>query len=159
MSSRRLRRAALLVSTSLALAGAAHAGLGGALSSVQADRRMMNARLTSTAMGTYTRHDLTRVNGGQVHELTNADGQVFAVTWAGPGKPDLRSLFGSRFTAFQAANGAIGRTMHSLRRPSQVNESDLKIQSSGHMGWFRGVAYVPSLAPAGFSVNDLPQER
>lgn len=118
----------------------------------------MSARVVAVNMGGYMRHSLTRANGGIVHELTNADGAVFAVTWAGPGKPDLRALLGSRFATFQTANGAVGQAMHSLRRPSRVNEPDLRIQTEGHMGWFRGVALIPSLAPPGFSADDLGQE-
>lgn len=139
------------------------AELGGTLSGVHADGARMNARLASVAMGSYARHELTRGNGGAVREFTNAKGQVFAVTWSGPGKPDLRTLLGRYFTTFQAAgqvggSGPIGRTMHSLRRPAQVNQADLQIQTGGHMGWFHGVAFIPSLAPAGFSTSTLSQE-
>lgn len=148
----------LLVGGALLSAGQASAELGGPLSSVQRDGSRMGARLASVGMGRYTRHALTRANGGTVHELTNANGQVFAVTWSGPGKPDLRSVLGSYFAAFQAANGSTGRTLHSLRRPPQVNRPDLQIQTAGHMGWFRGVAFIPSLAPAGFTASDLPRE-
>ena len=148
----------LAAGVSLLVSGRADAELGGALSSVMADGGRMGARVNSVAMGGYTRHDLTRGNGAMVHELTNARGQVFAVTWAGPGKPDLRSLLGARFATFQAANATGGRTMRALRRPPQVNEADLQIQTAGHMGFFRGVAFIPSLAPAGFSPSDLKQE-
>ena len=162
----------LLAGVSLLSSSRADAELGGALSSVMADGGRMGARVNSVAMGGYTRHDLTRGNGAMVHELTNAlgrrlrgaarqeqpRGQVFAVTWSGPGKPDLRSLLGARFATFQAANAAGGRTMRALRRPPQVNEADLQIQTAGHMGFFRGVAFIPSLAPAGFSPSDLKQE-
>ncbi len=87
------------------------------------------------------------------------NGQVFAVTWSGPGKPDLRALLGRYFDTFQAANVARGRGLRSpLRRPPQVSQPDLQIQTSGHMGWFRGVAFIPSLAPTGFSVADLSVE-
>ena len=128
------------------------------MAGVVADGARMGARVASTSMGGYTRHDLARANGGKVHELTNAEGQVFAVTWSGPGKPDLRSLLGSHFTAFQAANDTVRRTTRSLRRPPQVNDADLQIQTGGHMGWFHGVAFIPSLAPAGFSTSDLAGE-
>ena len=140
-------------------AAPAFAELGGPLSSITADRGRMGAQLTSHALGRYSRHDLTRPNGGMVHELTNAQGQVFAVTWSGPGKPDLRSLLGRYFATYQGATGSIGRTMHALRRPALVADPDLQIQAEGHMGWFRGVAFVPSLAPAGFTPADLPNDR
>jgi hypothetical protein len=150
---------ALLAALGLALPFPAHAGLGGPVSTVQTDGARMSARMVSEDMGGYARHTLTRPNGGTVHELANANGQVFAVIWSGPGKPDLRSLLGPYFETFQAANLASGRGLRSpLRRPPQVNQPDLQIQTEGHMGWFRGVAFIPSLAPPGFSVNNLTQE-
>jgi hypothetical protein len=144
----------------------AHAELGGSMAGVKADGARIGKRMVSVAMGSYSRHDITRANDGVVREFTNAKGQVFAITWSGPGKPDLRTLLGRHFTALQgsgqasgqASNGRIGRTMHSLRRPLQVNQPDLQIQTSGHMGWFRGVAFIPSLAPSGYSTSDLAQE-
>ena len=158
MSFRPLRLTLVLAGASLVLAGRASAGLGGSLTSVRSDSARMGAQMASTAMGRYTRHDLTRGNGGRVHELTNADGQVFAVIWSGPGKPDLRTLLGPYFATFQAASGSAGRAIHARRRPPQVSRSDLQIQTEGHMGWFRGVAFIPSLAPPGFSASDLPTE-
>ena len=154
-----LRTPPVVVGAFLVLVGHAHAELGGPLASVAADSGRMGARMASTKMDSYTRHELTRGNGGAVREFTNADGKVFAVTWSGPGKPDLRSLLGGSFETFQAAHGAVGRSLHALRRPAQVNQPDLQIQTGGHMGWFRGVAFIPSLAPAGFSTLELSQER
>ena len=159
MSFSRSRKIALLAGLALALSGRAQAELGGAVSTVQTDGKRMSARMISANMGGYMLHTLTRGNGGTVHELTNAKGQVFAVTWFGPGKPDLRSLLGRYFQTFQAANAGSGRGLRMpLRRPPQVNEPDLQIQTEGHMGWFRGVAFIPSLAPPGFSAANLPQE-
>jgi hypothetical protein len=111
--------------------------------------------MASVTMGRYTRHELTRPNGGMVREFTNANGMVFAVTWSGPGKPDLNALLGPYFSTFQTNSVATARQMHSLRHPPMVAQPDLQIQVGGHMGWFHGVAFVPSLAPAGFSVGDL----
>lgn len=142
----------------LLFATTASAELGGPISSVTTDRARMAARLSTVATSRYIRHELTRPNGGMVREFTNADGKVFAVTWAGPGKPDLRSLLGRYFTTFQANSVATARTMHSLRHPPRIAQPDLQIEVEGHMGWFRGVAYVPSLAPAGFAVADLSEQ-
>lgn len=150
-----LPKIAILVVACFVMVRPACAELGGPLASVEADRVHMAARIVSADMGTYTRHALTRVNGGAVHELTNANGQVFAVLWSGPGKPDLRTLLGSHFATFQSASGTTGRGLHGLRRPAQVSEANLQVQTEGHMGWFRGVAFIPSLAPPGFSLGDL----
>ena len=140
----------------------AQAELGGGMSGVQADSARIGTHMASVALSNYSRHEITRANGGIVREFTNAKGQVFAVTWSGPGKPDLRTLLGRHFATLQASGQAssdtIGRTMHSLRRPAQVNQPDLQIQTGGHMGWFHGVAFIPSLAPSGYSPSDLAQE-
>jgi hypothetical protein len=154
--------AAFLTAAIFGPAGA-HAELGGTVSGVQADGARMARRVASVTLGGFTRHDLTRANGGMVREFTNAKGQVFAITWSGPGKPDLRTLLGRYFSTFQAGSGftafrAGGRTMHSPRRPPQVSQPDLQVQTGGHMGWFNGVALVPSLAPAGFAPASLAQE-
>lgn len=143
----------------LAGAGAARAELGGPVSSVAADSGSMHARIASVARGNYARHELTRANDGIVREYTNANGMVFAVTWSGPGKPDLRTLLGQYFTIFQANSAVIARTTHALRRSPQVNQPDLQIQTGGHMGWFHGVAFVPSLAPPGFALTDLALDQ
>jgi Protein of unknown function (DUF2844) len=158
MSVRRLLYASILVGSATTLSVPSYAELGGTLASVRIDTDRMAGRTASTEMGTYTHHIISRINGGTVHELTNVSGQVFAVTWSGPGKPDLRSVLGRYFATFQTANETPGRIMHSLRRPPQVSQSDLQIQTEGHMGWYRGVAFIPSLAPRGFATSDLTRE-
>lgn len=147
-----------LAACCLCFSTAASAKLGGSVSSVAADRGRIAVSMNSVAMGRYTRHELMRPNGGSVREFTNAAGVVFAVTWSGPGKPDLKTLLGSYFSTFQANSIATARQMHSLRRPPQVAQPDLQIQAGGHMGWFHGVAFIPSLAPAGFSPGDLAEQ-
>ena len=137
---------------------AAQAELGGPLASVASDGYRMGAKIVSAAVGSYTRHDITQTNNGMVHEFTNGSGQVFAVTWQGPGKPDLRLLLGPYFIALQTDSAAALRATHALRRPPQVNRSDLQIQTGGHMGWFHGVAFIPSLAPADFAAADLARQ-
>jgi hypothetical protein len=77
---------------------------------------------------------------------------VFAVTWRGPGRPDLRQLLGEHFQTLQADNVRAGpRT----RRPLSVNRSDLLVLTGGHSGGFWGVAFLPQMAPAGFSTDEM----
>ena len=123
------------------------------MASVQADSAALKAPMRTQATSDHAIHELTRSNGGTVKEFTNARGQVYAVTWAGPGKPDLRTLLGGYFSAFQSAN--VARNGLARRRPPHVDRSDLIIQTGGHMGYFWGVAYVPPLVPPGFSPSDL----
>lgn len=96
---------------------------------------------TSAGVG-YT--DVARAlkSGTVVHEFADASGAVFAVTWSGPFKPDLKELLGRHFGALgQAAQGA--------------TSADLVVQSGGHMGAFEGRAWIPSRLPAGFDTQEM----
>jgi hypothetical protein len=136
----------------LLTAAPAHAALGGAYSSVESDRVHFAAKLTSTGPGPFTVHTLSLSNG-VVREYTRADGMVFAVTWQGPARPDLRQLLGGYFGAFQSDNALQhGRR---ARRPLSVNRSDFVVRTGGHSGAFFGAAMLPRVAPAGFSAGDL----
>ncbi len=155
---RRLKNLALGILPVAALSGAAPAlaELGGLANSVQTDQVRMRAALRQVALPTHVRHELALPNGATVHEFTNSQGQVFAVRWSGPGKPDLRSLLGSHFDAFQAANvSQSSRFGRSSRRPLALDRADLKIESGGHMGYFHGLAWLPALMPAGVQPGDL----
>lgn len=145
----------LLALTALLHPAFAAAELGRNIATVSDDAARMKGAVAARQVGAATRHDITRANGGLVHEFTNSEGKVFAVTWNGPGKPDLRSLLGPYFEHLQGNHVSFGRMMHSLRRPPTVDQADLKIQMAGHMGWFHGVAYIPSLTPPGFSLDEL----
>ncbi len=134
------------------IGSAAGAVLGGTASSVEADRVHLAARMSSAAAGTHTTHTLTDVNGGVVREYARDDGTVFAVSWRGPARPDLRQLLGSRFDTFRiASSGHRGRT----RRPIAMRQGDLVVRSAGHPGAFFGVAYLADIVPPGFSPADL----
>ncbi|MGC1302224.1 MAG: DUF2844 domain-containing protein, partial [Caulobacteraceae bacterium] len=122
--------------------------------SVDTDRAHFAARMVSVASGTHTAHTLTLPNGGVVREYTRPDGTVFAVSWHGPGRPDLRQLLGPSFDILQADQAT--HAGHRPRRtPLAVNRSDLIIHSGGRPGAFWGLAYLPNEAPAGFSGKDL----
>jgi hypothetical protein len=137
-------------------AAPALAELGRLADSVQTDQVRLHAALRQVTLPTHVRNELTLPNGAAVHEYTNPQGQVFAIRWSGPGKPDLRSLLGDHFAAFQAANiGQPGRFGRILRRPPTVNTADLKITTGGHMGYFWGLAWLPALLPSGVQPGDL----
>ncbi len=127
---------------------AAH--LGGSRQGIEVDRAHLAAAMTSTQAATHSVHILTTPNGGTVREFMNGDGMVFAIAWRGPGRPDLRQLLGSAFSAFQDEAAAHrGRS----RRPLTVQRDDLVVQSGGHPGAFWGFAYRPGDMPAGFPAD------
>jgi hypothetical protein len=146
--------ACLALGAAVLLAGApAEAALGGSRDSVDADRIHLAARLASTAMATHTVHTLTLANGTVIREFARSDGAVFAISWRGRSRPDLRQLLGSRFDTLQSDNTLPGgrRTRH----PLAVKRSDFILSSGGHSGAFHGFAILPGMAPAGFSNKDL----
>lgn len=142
----------LLLISLFAIAAPAQASLGAPRATVEADRAHMAASRTSRAVSLYAVDAMALANGGTVKEYSRSDGTVFAVTWMGPARPDLRQLLGPHFSALQTDNVRRGpRT----RRPLSVNRTDFVVQSGGHSGAFWGVAILPGAAPAGFSAADV----
>jgi len=149
-----VRIAALAVCAAwLAAASPSHAALGGGFDSVAADRLHLSAKIASASAVTHTVHTLTLANGSVVREYASPDGVVFAVSWHGAARPDLRQLFGAYFDRFQTDNPLVsGRRTH---RPLAADHADFVVRSGGHPGASWGVAWLPLAAPAGFTVNDI----
>jgi hypothetical protein len=135
------------------IAGPAQAELGGAASGIAREGVQMSARLATREGPGQRTYQMTLPNGGAVRQFANPAGRVYAVTWSGPGKPDLRALLGDHFSALQSSRVVADPRFRDT--PTIVRQADLVITANGHMGYFWGVAYVPSLAPQGFSPADL----
>ncbi|WP_225034305.1 DUF2844 domain-containing protein [Paraburkholderia sp. XV] len=130
-----------------------HATLGAAPS---ADARTPQSMLRAAASGatsspSYTVHESQTSDGVTVREYASAANVVFAVTWQGPTRPDMRALLGSYFLNFVNAGQSHARGTG----PLIGREGDLQIESVGHQGAFAGRAYVPRLVPAEVKVEDL----
>ncbi len=89
--------------------------------------------------------------GATVTEYANASGTVFAITWRGPFKPDLQQLLGQYFASFQQGVPRAGLGLTA----AVVHGNNIVVHSFGRMRNFYGVAWVPSLLPAGFDVTGL----
>jgi hypothetical protein len=130
----------------------AFAALGGDAISVDADVARMKGQAHATPAVGYTVSAITLPTGTVVNEYISAAGKVFAVTWKGPSVPNLQQTLGSYFSAFQAAGATPhGGNHHQLR----VQQADFVMQTGGHMRAWRGTAYVPSLLPPNFSLDDI----
>ena len=77
-------------------------------------------------------------------------GKVFAVSWQGPWLPNLQQLLGPYFADYTS----VQNQRHS-RGPLLIHQSNLVVQSSGHMRSFVGRAYVPDMLPQGVRVEDI----
>jgi hypothetical protein len=132
----------------------AFAGLGGDATSVATDTAKMKGQSRSTAAGGYTVSQITLPSGTVVNEYVSTEGKVFAVTWKGASVPDLSQTLGTYFTEYKAAASV---TPHAGHHHLSVQQPDLVVMTGGHMRAWNGKAYVPSLLPPNFSLDDIKQ--
>lgn len=156
---------ALSVGAMLGVANA-HAELGGAVTPAPANvSPPTNAQTTlraqtpsattpsDTPLNTaYTVQQITDEAGTRIREYADNNGVVFAVSWEGPVKPDLKQLLGTYFQPFIEASAA---TPHAGTGPVTVRDTDLVVHSGGHPRAFFGSAYVPTLIPNGVAIDAL----
>lgn len=138
--------------TTLALVGApAHATLGENLPSVESDRIQVRASVRQVSHAAYTVHELATGMNGLVREYVAPNGQVFAVSWHGPAKPNLQQILGTHYNTLAAAPPrAPGSRAH-----VSLNIGSLVFESSGHMRSFHGRAFLTDALPSGVTSNDI----
>jgi hypothetical protein len=129
------------------------AALGGSAESVAADQVKFQAKRKLIAMPEYTIHEISRDDGGVIREYVTPAGKVFGVSWSGPTIPDLSQLLGSYRAEFR--NTLLAQPKSFGRRPAAVHNSDLVVETGGHMRAFQGRAYVNSILPAGVSPETI----
>ena len=142
-----------LAAAGFVAASPALAGLGGDVSSIDADRISLKGALTafSTVKG-YAVHEITTAAGVHVREYLNSDGKVFAVSWQGPFIPDLKPMLGSYYGRYAQAASA---PHAGGRRHLRIEQPGLVVESNGRMRAFYGRAWDPALLPANFSAADI----
>ena len=142
-----MQRACVLLAALAAAAIPGWAVLGGSAESVVADQLKFQAKRAVVEMQDYTLHVISLDDGTLIREYVTPAGKVFGVSWSGPTIPDLTQLLGSYNAEFQSAvHAKTGR-----RRAAAVHDSDLVVESGGHMRAFYGRAYLNSMLPSGVS--------
>ena len=127
----------------LAALGGDGASVGTGLAHVLASKRVQ-------ATQAYTMHELNATTGTKVHEYLGNDGKVFAVSWQGPFRPDLRQLLGVYYETYLKAAGP-----RVARGPINIQLPGLVIHMSGHQRAFYGRVYIPDQVPQGVSVDEI----
>src|SRR3954468_16661970 len=151
MNASALHKCAPALALMLALAAPlAFAALEQAPSELPAARVQRTPASTSAGVP-YTDVSRTLKSGTLVHEYVDNSGAVFALSWSGPFKPDLKRLLGRYFDTLGDADPA----RQGRRSRVEVNTGDLVVQSGGHMGAFEGRAWVQSRLPAGFDPQEM----
>ena len=149
-----MKRAALGVAVLIAalMPHVASATLGQPETTVQNDIAQAHASLKSSQDRTaYRVHEIQLPSGTVMREFVAPDGNVFAVAWQGPTRPDLRQALGQYFDAFASAP----RSKFSDRRHVQIQQGDVVVQSGGHMRALSGRAYLQSAIPSGVNLGEL----
>jgi hypothetical protein len=149
---RAIRAAVLFAACSFSLP--AFSALGGNLDSVYTDQGQMNAVLKVTQASSFAVHELRTPTGTVIREYVSAEGRVFGVAWEGPFVPNMRLILGSYFQHYSEAAKA-QRESQVGRRPLNIQEPGLVVQTAGHMRAYFGRAYDPELLPSGVSPNDV----
>jgi hypothetical protein len=127
------------------------AALGGDATSVEVDRATMKGTVRTTPTVDYTVHEIQTPAGVVVHEYVSAQGKVFAVSWRGPGMPNLPQLLGN----YSAPLAQAAKQPHYNHHHLNVETPDVVMQSSAHLHSFFGRAWVPGLLPQNFPLNDI----
>jgi hypothetical protein len=129
----------------------AFATLGEDATTVENDRVQMKAQLRTTAVAGYTVHEIQDSAGTTVREYIGPSGKVFAIAWNGPLLPNFQQTLGRYFAEYNSSANAprVGR------RHLSIQGEDLVVHSNGRMRAFYGFAYVPSLLPTNFSVDEI----
>ena len=135
------------------VAAPAFAALGGDSTSVQADIARMKGALRITSAAGVTVHEITTSSGTVVREYISPGDKVFAISWHGPAIPDLRQMFGDYYGQLEQAAASVPR--HGGHSHLAIEQPGLMVQTGGRIRSFHGRAWVPSLLPTNFSVNDI----
>ncbi len=134
------------------LSANSHAALGGTAASLAQDKVQLQATVTTTATADYQEVTLNTTDGSIITEFVSLAGQVFAVAWSGPWRPDLSQLLGDFYPTYQAQMDTPRTGRH---HTPVVDNNDLVVRHGGHPRSFHGLAYVRSLTPAGVNANTL----
>ncbi len=134
----------------------AFAALGGDANSVHADQTHMKAtaQIEVSPSGAYSVHELQSPYKTVVREFVSTDGRVFGVAWQGPFIPDMRQILGTYFQQYSTA-ASEARSKHVGRRPLNIQQPGLVVQTGGHMRSYSGRAYVPEMVPQGVNAEEI----
>lgn len=129
----------------------ARAALGDDASAVAADQARLGAKVKVMRRPAYDVHELALPTGATVRELVSDAGKVFAVTWSGGWRPNLRDLLGSHYDRFIA--GTRGR--RATRGIVRIELPGMTVVMGGHLRTFFGRAVLTELLPAGVTPEEL----
>jgi hypothetical protein len=129
----------------------AQAALGEDVSAVANDQARLQASLQVRQNSHFAVHELSSPTGIKVREFVAESGKVFAVSWSGGWRPNLRDIMGEHYDRFIA--GTRGRRM--AHGPVRIDLPGMVVVMGGHQRAFFGHVYLTALVPADIALEDL----
>jgi hypothetical protein len=129
----------------------ARAELGGGVDSIVANQTHFGATLRLRRLERHLVHELSLPHGTMVREYTNIQGRVFAVTWAGRFRPNLRRLMGKYYEPYIEAT----RDRPAVRGPHRIELPGMVVVMTGHQRALYGKIYLTSSLPEGLLLQDI----
>jgi hypothetical protein len=129
----------------------ARAALGDDVSAVAADQARLGASLQVHRRGAFAIHELSAPAGGKLREFVGDKGKVFAVSWSGGFRPNLRDVMGAHYDRFIA--GTRGR--RATRGIVRIELPGMVVVMGGYLRTFFGQVVLTELLPAGVAAEDL----
>ena len=130
---------------------AARAALGDDVAAVAADQARLGASLQVHQRKGYAIHELTAPAGAKLREFVGEAGKVFAVSWSGGFRPNLRDVMGVHYDRFIA--GARGR--RAARGIARIELPGMVVIMGGNLRNSFGQVVLTDLLPKGVAAEDL----
>jgi hypothetical protein len=115
------------------------------------DQVRMQASLQIWHRDNYAIHELMIPSGTTVRQFVGDSGKVFAVSWSGGWRPNLRDIMGAHYDKFIA--GTRGRRV--ARGVARIELPGMVVVMGGHQRAFFGHVYLTDLLPSGFAPEDI----
>ena len=135
----------------LQFSSGARAALGDDVSAIAVDQARLGASLLVQNRAGYAIHELAAPTGTKVRQFVGQAGKVFAVSWSGGWRPNLRDVMGAYYDRFIA--GTRGR--RATRGVARIELPGMIVVMGGHQRAFFGHVYLTDLAPAGFAPEEI----
>ncbi|CAH2892354.1 MAG: Transposase, ISSod13 [uncultured Paraburkholderia sp.] len=149
----RFMKIAVLATTTLPLSS--YAALGGAPVAAASLPLALRAAAPPVSTTAYSVRQTVDANGVTIREYLLPANVVFAVSWDGPVRPNMRALLGSYFTNYVAA----GQNGVRSSGPLIEGNDDFRIESAGRLLVEPPTFNEPRFAPVGSHTNVYKDRR
>jgi hypothetical protein len=129
----------------------ARAALGDDASAIAKDGARMQARIQIVRQPSYEIHELAAPTGITLRHFVGNTGKIFAVSWSGGWRPNLRDIMGEHYDRFVAHT----RGQRRARGVAHIELPGMVVVMGGHQRAFFGCVYLTDLLPAGLAPEDI----